>query len=220
MATGLFRTRFSSRKRPLQETSLLGNVRPVDRGDPAADDPATSFGHRTRGAAGYLALDHPPGGTVGKQRGQDGVVELVAATYRAVGAEQRQTRESKVTNHVQHLVAGAFVGVAQAFGVEQPLLVEHDGVVERGAERIAGAPEPRDIAHQTESPGPADFAAETLRVEVEGVALLADDRIGEVNLDLGAEPVGIGPDLTEGVADLDRDRLQNLNEAALCRLGH
>ncbi len=50
------------------------------------------------------------------------------------------------------------------------------------------------------------------------VALLADDGIGEVDLDINAEPVGVGPDLAEGVTDLGRDRLQDLNEAALCRL--
>jgi hypothetical protein len=37
------------------------------------------------------------------------VIQLVAATDRAVGAEQRQTGQGQIANRVQRLVAGAFV---------------------------------------------------------------------------------------------------------------
>ena len=117
-------------------------------------------------------------------------------------------------------MTGAFVGVAQALGIEQALIVEHDGVLEGGTQRVAGAAEARDVIEEAEGAGAADLAAEPLRAELERVALLADDGIDEVDLDLGAEAAGIGPELAEGIADHDGDRLQDLQETADRGLGH
>src|SRR5262249_20507316 len=63
-------------------SALLGHVRAVGRGHEAADDGAAGFG-RNAAAALRLALDHSPGGAIGEQCGQRGVVEPVAATDRA-----------------------------------------------------------------------------------------------------------------------------------------
>ena len=99
------------------------------------------------------------------------------------------------------------------------VFVEHHGILEGGAERETGAPEPRDVVHAAEGAGAADFAAEPFRAEIERVALAADHRIGEVDLDLGAETRGIGAQFAEGIADRDLHRLQHLDEAARRRTG-
>ena len=99
------------------------------------------------------------------------------------------------------------------------VLVEHHGILEGGAEREAGAPEPRDVVHAAEGPGAGDLAAEAFRAEIERIVLAADHGIGEVDLDLGAEAVGIGAQFAEGIADRDLHRLQDLDETAGGGLG-
>ena len=110
--------------------------------------------------------------------------------------------------------------VAQAFGIEQAGFVEHHRILERGAERKTGAPEPRHVVHAAEGAGAADFAAEPFGIEIEHVALTADHRIGEIDFDLGAEAGRMGAQFAERIADLDLHRLQHLDEAARRRLCH
>ena len=64
------------------------------------------------------------------------MVELVAAAHRAVDAEQRRAGQRQIADGVERLVAGELVGEAQAFGIEQPLFVDDERVLERGAERV------------------------------------------------------------------------------------
>ena len=71
-------------------------------------------------------------------------------------------------------MADAFVGVAQAFGVQDACVIEHDGILKRSAEGVARAPELVDVADAAEGPGAADIAAKAAGVEVEGVSLSAD----------------------------------------------
>ena len=138
----------------------------------------------------------------------------MAAADRTVRAQQRQAGQRKIADHVEHLVTDAFVGEAQAFGVEQAVVVEHHRIVERGAERETGAPQAGDIVHAAEGAGARDVAAEALRVEVENVVLAADDRIGEIDFDFGAEARGVWANFAERIADRDLDRLEHLDEAA------
>src|SRR6202035_6078472 len=102
-------------------------------------------------------------------------------------AEQRQTRQSEIADNVENLVAHAFIAVAQPFGIEQALIVEHHRILERCDERKAGVPEPRDVVYAAEGPGAANLAAEPFGAEIEHIILTADRRIGEVDFDLGAE---------------------------------
>src|SRR6202012_2498863 len=62
----------------------------IARGNNATAHAAAGCGVGARTTDG-IRFEHPPGRPVGQQSGQHGVVELVAATNRAVGAEQRQT---------------------------------------------------------------------------------------------------------------------------------
>ncbi len=94
------------------------------------------------------------------------------------------------------------------------VVVEHHRILEGGAEREAGAPEPRDVVHAAEGAGAANLAAEPFGAEIEHVALTADHRIGEVDFDLGAEAGRIRPQFAERIAHRDLHRLQHLDEAA------
>ena len=51
--------------------------------------------------------------------------------------QQRRTGQGQVADRVERLVAHELVGVAQALGVDDAVVAERDGVVERGAEREA-----------------------------------------------------------------------------------
>ena len=100
------------------------------------------------------------------------------------------------------------------------VVVEHHRILERGAERETGAPEPRHVAHASEGAGAANLAAEPFGVEIEHVALTADQRIDEVDFDLGAEAGRMGAQFAERIAHRDLHRLQHLDEAARRRLRH
>ena len=84
---------------------------------------------------------------ISEQRRQHGVVELVAAAHRTIETDQRQPGERQIAHHIENLVANALIGVAQALGVEYAGLIDHHGIFERSAERVACAPELVDIAH-------------------------------------------------------------------------
>ena len=116
-------------------------------------------------------------------------------------------------------MTGAFVAVAQAFGVEQTSLVEHHRILKGRAERKTRAPEPRHVVHAAEGTGAGNLASEAFGVQIERIALAADHRIGEVDLDLGTETVGIGAQLAEGITEHDLHRLQHLDETAGGGLG-
>ena len=77
--------------------------------------------------------------------------------------------------------------IAQAFRVDDAVVADRDGVVERGAEREAGLPEPLDVAHEAEGAGPRDLAAEGA-----GSSIVSARRwrpmIGVVEIDLDVEP--------------------------------
>src|SRR5260221_917197 len=168
-----------------------GNVGAIGRGDQAAYHSTSDLGLNAQTTGGF-GLDDPPGAAIGHQGREHRVVQLVAAAHRAIGAEQRQSGQREIADNVENLVARTLVAVTQSLGVEQPGIVEHHRILERGAKREAGAPEPRDIVHASESPGAANLAAESFRAEIEHKALTADHGIGEVDFVLGAEPVRIG----------------------------
>ena len=142
----------------------------------------------------------------------------MAAAHRTIGGEQRQACEREIAHHVQRLVAGAFVAVAQPFAVEQARVVEHYRILERGTQRETGAPKPRHVVHAAEGTGAGNLAAEALRAEIEGIFLAANYGVGEVDFDLGAETGCIGPQLAEAIPHRHLHRLQNLDETAWRRL--
>src|SRR6266436_3021888 len=173
-----------------------GNVGAVSRGDQAAHHSTSDFGLNAR-TTGGLSLDYPPGAAIGHQGGEHRVVQLVAAAHRAKRSEQRQAGQREIADNIENLVTRTLVAVTQSLGVEQAGIVEHHRILERGAQRKSGAPEPCDIVHASKSPGAANLAAEPFGAEIEHIALATDHGIGEVDFDLGAEPGRIGPQFAE-----------------------
>ena len=73
-------------------------------------------------------------------------------------------------------MAHEFVLVAQTFRIEDDVVVDRHGIVERGAEREARFPELPDVADETEGARAREFAAEGRRIDRESAALAADRR--------------------------------------------
>ena len=134
---------------------------------------------------------------IGHQRGQHRVIELVAAANGAVGGEQRLAGQGQIADGVENLVAHEFVGEAQAFRIEHAILGDHQRIGERGAERVAGAPQFGDVLHEAEGAGARDLAAEGLRLDVERERLAANERMVEFDFGLDPETVLVRPQLAE-----------------------
>src|SRR4029078_5862046 len=115
---------------------------------------------------------------------------------------------------VEGLVTYEFVGETEALGVDHPILAEDDGIVERGAEAEAARPELLDVAQEPEGAGPRQLLAEAVGGDIDGDRLPADERIGEIDLDLDARTV-IGTELGEGFAEFDAHRLVHFHIAPL-----
>src|SRR5947209_1988985 len=80
-----------------------GHVRPIGRRNHAAYHAARNLGV-TAGTPNWFRFHHPPSAAIGHQGGQHGVIELVAAALRAIGAEQRQPGQREIADYVEHLV--------------------------------------------------------------------------------------------------------------------
>src|SRR4029077_1094772 len=88
----------------------------------------------------HLPVHPGPGACIRHQRAQQRMVELVAAAYGAVGAEQGSARECQVADGVQYLVANKLVGEPRTFRVENTVVADHERIFQRGAQRVAGVP--------------------------------------------------------------------------------
>src|SRR5690606_23890813 len=105
------------------------------------------------------------------------------------------------------------VGVAQAFHVDDPVIVaDHHGVLQGRAQGKTGGPEALDILHEAKGARPSDLAAEAFRIEIEGQRLAPDCRAVEVDVDLEPRPF-IGPEFGPGTAGVDTHRLDDTNVA-------
>src|SRR5258708_33736010 len=82
-----------------------GNVGAIGRGDQAAYHSTSDLGLNAQTTGGF-GLDDPPGAAIGQQGREHRVVQLVAAAHRAISAEQRQTGQREIADHVENLVAG------------------------------------------------------------------------------------------------------------------
>ena len=89
------------------------------------------------------------------------MIELVAAADRTIGADQRRAGQRQIADRVDRLVADEFVGKRMPSRIEHAIFGDHDGILERGAERIARAPQLGDVAHEAESPRPRQIRGGT-----------------------------------------------------------
>src|SRR5215470_6872949 len=129
------------------------------------------------------------------------------------GRSPRHAREREVADRVEHLVAHELVGKARAFRVEDAVVADDQGVLERGSERIARIPQGRDVAHEAEGARAGDLAAERLWLYVDRQGLAADERVVELHLGLDPEAARVGTDFAEGIAHGDTYRLEHLDMA-------
>src|SRR5215212_7622083 len=97
-----------------------------------------------------LGFHDRPCGWIGDQRTEDRVVELVAAADRLVRAENRRASERKIADRVERLVTNEFIRVTQSFGIKQAVVRNDQCVLERSAERVARAPQLRNVLHEAE----------------------------------------------------------------------
>src|SRR5262245_9559457 len=139
-------------------------------------------------------------------------VETVAATDRAIGAENLIASESEIAHRVQHLVTHELVRVTQAFIVENAVVADGNGVVQRGTQGKPRLPKLLDIAHETEGAGPRKLVAVRTRRHVEAKTLTSDQRRVEIDLDVEME-ARMGSKLAPALTFLDADGLQHLDVA-------
>src|SRR5271166_6559142 len=127
------------------------------------------------------------GRTACEQRLQGHGVQSVAGTISAIEADDRGPRQREIADRIERLVADELVRIAQTFGIDDDVVLDGDGVLERGPERVARLPQPLDVAYKSEGPSPRDVPAEGGRIQVERAALAADGRRLEIDLDVEAE---------------------------------
>src|SRR6516225_10337201 len=176
---------------PLPGTCALGHFRPEGRRQ--AGGYLGMAGHGPR----HLPFDPGPGACIRHQRTEERMVELVAATHRAVSAEQGPARQRQIADRVQHFVANELVGETRTLGVENAVVADDERVLQRGAERVACVPQRRYIAHEAEGARARDVAAERFGLHVDRQRLTPDERVLELDLRLDTEAAGIGPYLSE-----------------------
>src|SRR6202040_2227063 len=102
------------------------------------------------------------------------IVELVAAVHRAIGAEQRRARERQIADGIQHLVTDELVPKTQTLRIEHAIFGDDERILQRGAERISGAPQLGDVTHEAERPRPRDLTTEGVGSHIKGERLLPD----------------------------------------------
>ena len=125
----------------------------------------------------------------------------------------RRAGESEIADRIERLVAHELVGEAKPFAIDDAVVADGHGVLERGAKGEPGRPQPLDVLHEAEGAGASQLAAEGAGVEVDLDPLGADQRRVEIDLDVEMETVMRG-ELAIGAGVFHRDPLQHFEEAA------
>src|SRR5262249_53354634 len=129
-------------------------------------------------------FDHGPSVGVGKQGLEHQRIEPVTSPAGAKGPEDRCAGKRKIADRVERLVAHELVGEAQAFAVDDAVVADRHGVLERSAERETGGPQVLHILHEAEGAGASKLAAESARIYVDLDLLIADQRRIELDFDV------------------------------------
>jgi hypothetical protein len=118
--------------------------------------------------------------------------------------EEGEADEGEVADEVECFVAAEFVRVTQR-AVHDPILGEDDGVIERASADEAHSAERLDIGFKAEGAGAGENLAERVGIDDQFDLLLADERMGEVDVTANAEFVGgIYGDAAPVFDDFDR----------------
>src|SRR3954471_6900623 len=97
-----------------------------------------------------------------------------------ISAEQGAAGQREVADGVQHLVTDEFVGEARALRIENAVVADDEGVLERGTQRITRVPQGRDVAHEAEGARARKLAAEYVGFQVDRQSLASDQRVIEL----------------------------------------
>src|SRR5205823_357750 len=139
--------------------------------------------------------------------------QLVAAAIGPIAAENGRADQGEITDRIERLVAHELIVETKTFRIDDAIIANDHGIFQRCAEGQPAGPQALDVGQEAEGAGASEIAAEAVGIDVGGVPLPADDRRGEVDLDLDPHAV-VGPKLGEGIAELDAHWLQDLQEMA------
>lgn len=104
-------------------------------------------------------------------------------------AEEGEPDKGEVADEVEGFMAAEFVGIAER-AIHDTVVGEDDGVIERAATDEAHGAERLDIGFEAESAGTGENLAEGVGIDEQFDLLLADERMGEVDVAANAEFVG------------------------------
>ena len=97
------------------------------------------------------------------------------------------TGQCEIADGIKNLVPDEFVSIAQAFGIENSIALQGNGIFKRRAERETGLPKPLDIGKKTEGARAGQLTAENGGRQIDPLALLADRSAGKIDIDVEAQ---------------------------------
>jgi hypothetical protein len=153
-----------------------------------------------------------PGGGVGQKAADELGVKRVAGFASFDAAEERKADEGEVADEVESFVSAEFIGIAEG-AVHDAVFRENDGVIERAAADEAHGAERLDIGFKAEGAGARENLAEGFAINEQFNLLLADERVGKIDIAADAELVGRKDGDAAAIFD-DFDGLENFKVAA------
>jgi hypothetical protein len=167
-------------------------------------DGGGEFGSSAAGGDGVFASGDFPGGGVGEEAAYELGVEGVASFAGFDAAEERKADEGEVADKVEGLVAAELIRIAEGT-VHDAVFGEDDGIIEGAAADEAHRAEWFNIGFEAESAGAGENLAERMGIYEYFDFLLADQRVGKIDVAADMEFVGgMNGDATAVFDDFDR----------------
>src|SRR5699024_5589423 len=159
------------------------------------------------------------------------VIQGMPGFVSGITADQSLTEKIQITYGIKNLVAHEFVFVAESVHIENPVIIQHHGIVNRATARQVVGTQVFNITHETESTRTTDFMDEGGGREINsgGLSLLVKGRVvkvdGKTDLE-SVERLKTGPfvalsdldcfldpdEFLGGIQFLDTSRLDQENE--------
>ena len=92
------------------------------------------------------------------------------------------TGQGQIAHHIQHLVADEFIRMAQPAGVQDIWPIHHYGIGKAATQGEASLAQPFHILGQAKGARICQNGAKRVRGQAEGQGLMADSRIGVINI--------------------------------------
>jgi hypothetical protein len=153
-----------------------------------------------------------PGGGVGQEAAYELSVKGVAGFAGFDAAKEGKTNKGEVADEVEGLVAAEFVGIAEG-AIHDAVFGEDDGVVEGAAPDQPHGAKGLDIGFETEGAGTGENLTKGFGIDEHFDLLLADKRVGKIDVAADAELAG-GIDADAATVLDDFNRFENFKVAA------